>query len=215
MDSLVLNRLSLSDSRLWVLDVGKNNLVVWKAGKRLTVNIDQVPLYHQRESDENEIRVGNSDTMGSRYQASSFEGVRPRSNWSQNSKNSGSGEQREIKEKVTGLKKDQGEGRTSVTSKRRPLIGSSNSYLTEPNRKLKKGGKEVIGYKRLINSGSGGPERKGKKVPINQRDKRKLTSSNNSMNHYRKKARREEATMPEQGTSRYNLRPRRTEIVES
>ncbi|GFT15705.1 uncharacterized protein TNCV_4986131 [Trichonephila clavipes] len=133
-----------------------NNLEVWKAGKRVTVNIDQVRLYHQRENDENEIRVGNSDNSGSRYQASSFEGVRLTSNWSQNSKNSGSGERREVKGKVTGLKEDKGEGRTSVTNKRRPLIESSNESLTQGNRIRK----EVIGYKRSINSRSGRPERK-------------------------------------------------------
>ncbi|GFW60788.1 uncharacterized protein TNCV_2672091 [Trichonephila clavipes] len=92
-----------------VLEVRYNNLVVWKAGRRLTVNIDQVRLYHQRKSDENGIRVGNANSSGSRYQASSFEGVRPRSNWSQNSKNSGPGERREVKGKVTGFKEDQKE----------------------------------------------------------------------------------------------------------
>ncbi|GFY71253.1 hypothetical protein TNIN_427121 [Trichonephila inaurata madagascariensis] len=37
------------------------------------------------------IRVGNLDSSCSGYQASSFEGVRSRSDWSQNSKNNGSG----------------------------------------------------------------------------------------------------------------------------
>ncbi|GFU78855.1 hypothetical protein TNCV_2834861 [Trichonephila clavipes] len=41
-----------------VLQVRNNNLVVWKEGKILTVNIDQVRFYHQRKSDENVIRVG-------------------------------------------------------------------------------------------------------------------------------------------------------------
>ncbi|GFV68015.1 hypothetical protein TNCV_1872971 [Trichonephila clavipes] len=122
-----------------IRDARNNNLVDWEARKRLTVNIDQVRLYYQRESDENVIRVGTSDNSGSRYQASSFEGARPRSDKSQYSKNNGSGERREVKGKVTGLKEDQGEGHTSVTSKRRPLIRSSNSSLTEPKRKAKKG----------------------------------------------------------------------------
>ncbi|GFU45567.1 uncharacterized protein TNCV_1619951 [Trichonephila clavipes] len=63
----------------------------------------------KRESNENGIRVGNSDSSSSRYQSSSLEGVPPRSNWSQSSKNSGSGEKREVKGKVTGCKKDHGE----------------------------------------------------------------------------------------------------------
>ncbi|GFY23768.1 retrovirus-related Pol polyprotein from transposon 17.6 [Trichonephila clavipes] len=50
-----------------VLEVHNNNLVVWKVGKRLTVNIDQVRLYHQRKSGENVIRVRNPDSSGSGY----------------------------------------------------------------------------------------------------------------------------------------------------
>ncbi|GFU70984.1 uncharacterized protein TNCV_3350071 [Trichonephila clavipes] len=152
-----------------VLDVHNNDLVVWKSGKRLTVNIDQVRLYHQRESDENGISVGNSDSSGSRYQASSFEGVRPRSIWSQNSKNSGSSERREVKGKVTGLKEDQGEGRTKVTNRRRPLEGSSNEALIQGYRKLKKSRKEVIGYKRSMNSRLGGRERERKREKSGER----------------------------------------------
>ncbi|GFU09949.1 uncharacterized protein TNCV_4522671 [Trichonephila clavipes] len=49
-----------------VLKVRKNNFAVWKVRKRLTVNIDQVRLYHQRKSDDNGIRVGNSNSSGSR-----------------------------------------------------------------------------------------------------------------------------------------------------
>ncbi|GFU24328.1 uncharacterized protein TNCV_4330131 [Trichonephila clavipes] len=58
-----------------VLKVQNNNLIILKAGKRLTVNIDQVRIYHQRKSDKNVIRVGNSDSCGLEYQAISFEGV--------------------------------------------------------------------------------------------------------------------------------------------
>ncbi|GFX69473.1 uncharacterized protein TNCV_380421 [Trichonephila clavipes] len=70
-----------------VLEVKHNNLGVWRAGKRLKVNVDQVRLYHQRKSDENEIRAGSSDNNGSKCKSSSFEGVRPRSNMSQYSRN--------------------------------------------------------------------------------------------------------------------------------
>ncbi|GFV49097.1 uncharacterized protein TNCV_236311 [Trichonephila clavipes] len=34
-----------------VLDVRKNNLIIWKKGKRVTVNIYQVRVYHPRPSD--------------------------------------------------------------------------------------------------------------------------------------------------------------------
>ncbi|GFW65969.1 hypothetical protein TNCV_587951 [Trichonephila clavipes] len=72
---------------LRVLKGQNNNLIIWKARKNLTVNIDQVRIHHER-SDENVIRIGNSDSSGSEYQTSSFEGVRPRSDRSQNCRNS-------------------------------------------------------------------------------------------------------------------------------
>ncbi|GFX87327.1 retrovirus-related Pol polyprotein from transposon 17.6 [Trichonephila clavipes] len=78
-----------------VLKVQNNNFIIWKAGKRLTVNIDEVPLYHQRKNDENVIRGGNLDSSVSGYQASSFESVRPGSDWSQNSKNNELGGRRD------------------------------------------------------------------------------------------------------------------------
>ncbi|GFX11040.1 uncharacterized protein TNCV_513001 [Trichonephila clavipes] len=34
-----------------VLEVRYNNLIIWKKGKRVTVNIDQVRVYHPRQSD--------------------------------------------------------------------------------------------------------------------------------------------------------------------
>ncbi|GFV99076.1 uncharacterized protein TNCV_1510541 [Trichonephila clavipes] len=34
-----------------VLEVRNNNLIIWKKGRRITVNIDQVRLYHPRQSD--------------------------------------------------------------------------------------------------------------------------------------------------------------------
>ncbi|GFW88502.1 uncharacterized protein TNCV_3552711 [Trichonephila clavipes] len=34
-----------------VLDVKNNNVVIWKAGKRLTINVDQVRIYRHRKCD--------------------------------------------------------------------------------------------------------------------------------------------------------------------
>ncbi|GFX96757.1 uncharacterized protein TNCV_1647921 [Trichonephila clavipes] len=133
-----------------VLDVKHNNLVVWRAGKRLTVNVNQVRLYHQRKSVENEIRAGSSGSNGSRYKSSSFESVQPRSHESQNSRNKGSGERREIKEKVTGLKADQGDMHMSIASKRGPLIRSSYSSWSESNKRVKKSRRETLCNKRTL-----------------------------------------------------------------
>ncbi|GFV82905.1 uncharacterized protein TNCV_1179201 [Trichonephila clavipes] len=129
------------------------------------------------------------------------------SNESQYSRDNGPGERREANEKVTGLEEDQGERHTSVA------IRSSPSAWTEPNRRTKKCRKETLGYKRSFNSGFGGPERKYRKAPVHQGDKRKLIASSNTLTHFRKRVKREETAVP--GTSRYNLRPRRGERVQS
>ncbi|GFT20899.1 uncharacterized protein TNCV_3130581 [Trichonephila clavipes] len=42
-----------------VLDV-KNNVVIWKAEKRLTINVDQVRIYRHRKCDETEIGTDSS-----------------------------------------------------------------------------------------------------------------------------------------------------------
>ncbi|GFS99948.1 hypothetical protein TNCV_4196331 [Trichonephila clavipes] len=68
--------------------------------------------------------------------------------------------------------------------------------------------KKDRGYKRSINSGSAGPERKYRKGPREQGAKPKLTSINsNDLPYFRKRCRRDETVMT--NTSGYNLRPRR------
>ncbi|GFW47220.1 uncharacterized protein TNCV_56731 [Trichonephila clavipes] len=44
-----------------VLDVKNNNVVIWKAGKTLTINVCQVRMYRHRKCDETEIGTGSSD----------------------------------------------------------------------------------------------------------------------------------------------------------
>ncbi|GFX08448.1 uncharacterized protein TNCV_3269371 [Trichonephila clavipes] len=44
-----------------VLDVKNNNVVIWKAGKRLTINVDQVRIYRHRKCDETEIGTGGPE----------------------------------------------------------------------------------------------------------------------------------------------------------
>ncbi|GFW37202.1 uncharacterized protein TNCV_5021001 [Trichonephila clavipes] len=44
-----------------ILDVKNNNVVVWKAGKRLMANVDQVRIYRHRKCDETDIGTGSSD----------------------------------------------------------------------------------------------------------------------------------------------------------
>ncbi|GFX46343.1 uncharacterized protein TNCV_3952921, partial [Trichonephila clavipes] len=68
---------------LRVLDVKNNNVVVWKVGKRLTVNVDQVRIYLHRKCDETEIGTGSSDNCSLRDESSGFDRVQRRSNESQ------------------------------------------------------------------------------------------------------------------------------------
>ncbi|GFW39629.1 uncharacterized protein TNCV_3188001 [Trichonephila clavipes] len=43
-----------------VLHVKNNNVVIWKAGKRLTINVDQGRIYRHRKCEETEIGSGSS-----------------------------------------------------------------------------------------------------------------------------------------------------------
>ncbi|GFT04687.1 hypothetical protein TNCV_334381 [Trichonephila clavipes] len=61
-----------------VQEVKRNHVVVWKAGKRLTVDVDLVRHYHMK-SDEKVIRTNSFKSNSSRYKSSIFE-VRRRHN---------------------------------------------------------------------------------------------------------------------------------------
>ncbi|GFW23611.1 retrovirus-related Pol polyprotein from transposon 17.6 [Trichonephila clavipes] len=74
-----------------VLDVKNNNVVIWKAGKRLTINVDQVRIYRHRKCDETEIGTGSSDNGSLRDESSGFDRVQRRSNESRDGKKKGSG----------------------------------------------------------------------------------------------------------------------------
>ncbi|GFS61826.1 uncharacterized protein TNCV_4345351 [Trichonephila clavipes] len=71
-----------------VLDVKNNNAVKFKAGKRLTINIDQVRIYRHRKCDETEIGTGSSDNGSLRDESSGFDTVQRRSNDSRDDTNS-------------------------------------------------------------------------------------------------------------------------------
>ncbi|GFY52057.1 uncharacterized protein TNIN_309641 [Trichonephila inaurata madagascariensis] len=101
----------------------------------------------------------------------------------------------------------------STASNRRPLVRSSPSSWTEPNRRTKKCGKETLRFKRSWQSESGGPARKYKKSPRQQGAKRKFSVNNNDLPYFSKRYRRDETVMP--STSGYNLRPRRGAKVKS
>ncbi|GFU52679.1 uncharacterized protein TNCV_3893371 [Trichonephila clavipes] len=90
-----------------VLEVKHNNLVIWRSGKMLTANVDQVRIYHHKKSDEMGIRIGTSDINSSR--SSNFESVQWRSNELQYGRKKGSRVKRELEEQGISFKKDQDE----------------------------------------------------------------------------------------------------------
>ncbi|GFX45965.1 uncharacterized protein TNCV_2163401 [Trichonephila clavipes] len=192
-----------------VLDVKNNNVVIWKAGKRLTINVDQVRIYRHRKCDETEIGTGNSDNGSLHDESSGFDRGQRRSNDSRDGKNKGSEVKRELQEKGLSFRNNQGEKPTNETNKRRPLIRSIPSSWSEKYRMIKRGKKERLSYKRSHESRSGGPERKVHKGSEHRVNKRALSSNyktNHSLTKYRKKSRREETVTPT--TSGYNFRPR-------
>ncbi|GFW35808.1 uncharacterized protein TNCV_727431 [Trichonephila clavipes] len=71
------------------VEVKNNKVVIWKAGKRLTVNVDQVRIYRHRKCDETEIRTGSSDNGSLGDESSGFDRVQRRSNESQYDKKKG------------------------------------------------------------------------------------------------------------------------------
>ncbi|GFU89862.1 uncharacterized protein TNCV_4743031 [Trichonephila clavipes] len=62
------------------LYVKNNNVVIWKARKRLTINVDQVRIYRHRKCDETDIGTGSSDNGNLRDESSGFDKVQRRSN---------------------------------------------------------------------------------------------------------------------------------------
>ncbi|GFX11782.1 uncharacterized protein TNCV_4341331 [Trichonephila clavipes] len=94
------------------LEVRNNNLIIWKKGKRVAVNIDQVQVYRQRQSDtiisdshlETLYDGKSSSNMSSRSQPGKFEGSRKtsseESNGSKSNKGNAGWEDPRLKRKV-------------------------------------------------------------------------------------------------------------------
>ncbi|GFV55810.1 retrovirus-related Pol polyprotein from transposon 17.6 [Trichonephila clavipes] len=121
-----------------VLNVKNNNVVIWKAGKRLTINLDQVRIYRHRKCDEMEIGTGSSDNDSLRDESSGFDRVQRKSNESRDGKKKGSEVKRELEEKGLSFRNDQGEKRINKTNKRGPLIRSIPSSWSGVLPRLKK-----------------------------------------------------------------------------
>ncbi|GFX27318.1 uncharacterized protein TNCV_3341301 [Trichonephila clavipes] len=200
-----------------VLDARNNNVVIWKAGKRLAINVDQVRIYRHRKCDEIEIGTGSSlsDNGSLGDESNDFDRVQQRSNESRDGKKKGSEVKSESEEKGLSFRNDQGEKHTNKTNKRGPLIRSIPSSWSEKGRMIKKSKTERLCYKRSNESRSGRPERTVQKGSKHRVNKRNLSSNNTNsvLPKYRKKSRREEIVTPV--TIGYNLRPRKGKREES
>ncbi|GFX36473.1 retrovirus-related Pol polyprotein from transposon 412 [Trichonephila clavipes] len=169
----------------------------------------EVRIYRHRKCDETEMGTGSSYNGSLRNELSGFDRVQRRSKESQDGKKKGSEVKREFEEKGLSFKNDQGEKHTNKTNKHRPLIRSISSSWSEKSRTIKRSKKEMLGYKRSHESGSGEPERKIQKGSKHRVPKRALSSNyktNSNLPKFRKKSRRKETVTPT--TSGYNLRPR-------
>ncbi|GFX75960.1 retrovirus-related Pol polyprotein from transposon 17.6 [Trichonephila clavipes] len=131
-----------------VLDVKNNNVVIWKAGKRLMINVDQFRIYRHRKCDKTEIGTGNSNNGSLPDESSGFDRGQRRSKDSRDGKKKGSEVKRELEGKGLSFRNNQGEKHTNETNKRRPLIRSIPSSWSEKDRMIKKGKKERLPYKR-------------------------------------------------------------------
>ncbi|GFV52539.1 uncharacterized protein TNCV_1918571 [Trichonephila clavipes] len=122
-----------------VLDVKNNNVVIWKAGKTLTINVDQVRIYRHRKCNETEIGTGSSDSGNLRNESSGFDRVQRRSNESRDGKKKGSEVKRELEEKGLSFRNNQGEKHTK--RKRRGREGNAHhKWLQSETKKGEKRG---------------------------------------------------------------------------
>ncbi|GFT20209.1 uncharacterized protein TNCV_4060221 [Trichonephila clavipes] len=162
-----------------VLDVKNNNVVIWKAGKRLTINVDQVRIYRHRKCDETEIGTGSSDNGNLRDESSGFDRVQRRSNESRDGKKKGSEVKRELEEKGLSFRNNQGYKR------------SNESRSGGPERKVQKGLEHRVKRNLSSNDSNSVLPRLRKK---NRREE-KVTPTTSGYNLRPRKGKREESRL--------------------
>ncbi|GFV43886.1 uncharacterized protein TNCV_485101 [Trichonephila clavipes] len=116
-----------------VLDVKNNNVVIWKAGKRLTINVDQVRIYRHRKCDETEIETGSSDNGNLRDESSGFDRVLRRSNELRD------GKKERVRSKASGgTERKVQKGSEHRVNKRNLSSNDSNSVLPRLRKKIRR-----------------------------------------------------------------------------
>ncbi|GFX25176.1 HTH_Tnp_Tc3_2 domain-containing protein [Trichonephila clavipes] len=140
-----------------VLEVRNNNLIIWKKGKRVTVNIDQVRDYRIRQSDtisldshvETLYEGQRSSDRSSRSQPGKFKGSRKTSSEHNNghkpSKGNAGWEDPRLKRKVDSKEsEDRKNIKKSKICRKRSLQGSEHRNQKRPTPEPKQGIKRAI-----------------------------------------------------------------------
>ncbi|GFX49248.1 transposon Tf2-6 polyprotein [Trichonephila clavipes] len=140
-----------------VLEVRNNNLIIWKKGKRVTVNIDQVRVYRPQQSDtissdshvETLYEGQRSSNRSSRSQPGKFKGSRKTSSEESNGRKSSKGnaewEDPRLKRKVgSNRSRDRKDLKRSKICRKRSLQGSEHRDQKRPTPEPKQEIKRAI-----------------------------------------------------------------------
>ncbi|GFW98948.1 uncharacterized protein TNCV_1781671 [Trichonephila clavipes] len=140
-----------------VLEVRNNNLIIWKKGKRLTVNVDKVRVYRPRQSDTissdshvETLYEGQRSSNGlNRLQPGKFKGSRKTSSKESNGRKSNKGntgwEDPRLKRKVgSNGSRDRKDLKRSQICRKRSLQESEHRDQKRPTPYPKQGIKRAI-----------------------------------------------------------------------
>ncbi|GFX40182.1 uncharacterized protein TNCV_4318171 [Trichonephila clavipes] len=140
-----------------VLEVRNNNLIIWKKGKRVTVNIDQVRVYHPSQSDtissdshvETPYEGQRSSNGSSRSHPGKFKGSRKTSSEESKGRKSNKGnagwEDPRLKRKVgSNGSVDRTDKKRSKICRKRSLQGSEHKDQKRPTLEPTQGIKRTI-----------------------------------------------------------------------
>ncbi|GFX09087.1 uncharacterized protein TNCV_4166661 [Trichonephila clavipes] len=160
-----------------VLEVRNNNLIIWKRGKKVTVNIDQVRVYGPRQSDtissdshvETLHEGQRSSDRSSRSQPLKFKGSRKTSSEQNNGHKSSKGnagwEDQRLKRKGSehrGQKRPTPEPKQGIKRAITSSVPSRNYKYRRPNNPSQ-GSQSIAGPSHLRNAMQGKPPTKGSK----------------------------------------------------
>ncbi|GFW27417.1 uncharacterized protein TNCV_591091 [Trichonephila clavipes] len=145
------------EGRYRVLEVRNNNLIIWKKGKRVTVNIDQVRVYRPRQSDtissdshvETLYEGQRLSNRSSRSQPGKFKGSRKTSSEESNGRKSNQGnagweDPRLKRKKGSNGSRDRKDLKRSKICRKRSLQGSEHRDQKRPIPEPKQGIKRAI-----------------------------------------------------------------------